>query len=244
MSQVPLLFAVTCTWRRVDDTDDQRALDAALSSVDGVALVPSSVAVAARCELLLTCTPAAADAVESAGVVSIVLNSVKYESATDDSVAVAAQLVVNGGQDVVAMGVTKQDNGSLLFNASYDVHPRMTSSLRIKFANLASPSITLSAMQARMVRSKRLDAPRPPLSQLMQMFVPPPSQQQPQQQQQQQQTMAATLQFQPTPAAPASPMITRADLDAMEQRLIRHIDQRFDSLIAILSTAAAQQTNR
>jgi hypothetical protein len=229
-------FAITCTWRRAtDDATDQRPLDAALMSTDGVALVPSSVAVATRCELLLTCT---ADAVESAGVVSIVLSCSNSSTSSDGDSKTTAQLVVNGGQDSCAMSVARQAGGALLFEAAYDVHPRMTSSLRIKFANLlAAPTITLSALHARMHRSKRLDAPRPPLSQLMQMFVPPsPS------------PAVLPLPHQQRPAEPTSlsaAAITRADLDAMEQRLLRHIDLRFDALIALLTESSkARQSER
>lgn len=126
---------------------------------------------------------------------------------------------------------TRRDNATVLFEATYDVHPRMTSSIRIRLTNLSAPQVSLSALVAKMHRSKRLDAPRPPLSQLLQMFVPPQSQLQQQEERKQDEKVPLT-----TTPKPIATQITHADLDAMEQRLMRHIDQRFDALTTLLKS--------
>lgn len=131
-----------------------------------------------------------------------------------------------------------ETNGTVLFEATYDVHPRMTSSIRIRLTNMMvadkEPSVRLSSLVAKMHRSKRLDAPRPPLSQLLQMFVPPQSQQQ--ERKQEQQTTSVQSPPQQQPPKPIATQITRDDLDALEQRLMRHIDQRFDALTTLLNS--------
>lgn len=224
-------FTLSSTWR-VDDNDTNTSINS-LFSTDGVGLIPSSLSVASQCELLLTCSPTAS--AESAGIVSFVLHS---RNVTDDTVA--ARLVVNGGQESCSMTRrSDESNGTVLFEATYDVHPRMTSSIRIRLTNMMTadkPSVRLSSLLAKMHRSKRLDAPRPPLSQLLQMFVPPQSQSQ-QQERKQEQTSAAAAQAEASPPPkPIATQITRDDLDALEQRLMRHIDQRFDALTTLLNS--------